>query len=333
MKKITLGFSILAASAIFMFGCKKEKDTEIEPDMEFQSSVDISYALQVITDVDMVCSYSGENDVDFSRFFRHVPTSVTPSVVTVSRDTVLEMISVSFNNAVCRDGHKRDGTIAMSFKNANPNAKYYRDFAFAGKVLLINYKVDDWKISAKGDLIIRNLVAPVNYSPTTTNLNWSITGDFYLKHPTDSSKDMHCYAALTKTLTNTSNKLVFPPSKQAAINWSIATVEYKGTMYGETSRNVPFKFAIDEARPLLRDFVCSPDKVYGTVVGTNSVTPRIELYTPFTGGAASFTTSTKYPRVIYYGPEDPSQPPSCDNTGAVMIKGISYPIDFKKVYK
>lgn len=333
MKKITLGFSILAAAAVFMFSCKKEKNTEIEPDKEFQSSIDISYAMQVISDIDMICSYAGENDVDFSRYFRHVPAlATTPSVVTISRDTANEIIYVSFNNAICRDGHKRDGTISMEYKNANPNAKYYRDFAFYGRVRLFAYKVDDWQISLRNDFAITNLVAPVNYSPTTTNLSWKMTGDFDLKNPADAKKNMRCNVNFVKTLKNTAVKTVFP-NKLSAINWSIAVCEYKGSMFGETSGGEPFKYQISDTRPMVRNFTCSPDKVYGTTVATNSVTPKYEMYTPFTGGVASFTTSTKYPRVIYYGSENPAQPDECDNAGAVMIKGISYPIDFKKVYK
>lgn len=337
MKKITLGFSILAATALFMIGCKKEKDTEIEPDKEFQSSVDISYATQVITDIDMICAYGGENDMDLSRFFRNTPASVAPNTVTVSRDTVLKYVFISFNKAMCRDGHVRDGSIGMNYANPNPNSKYYRDFGFTGKILLINYKIDEWSVKLRNDFQVNNLVTPVNYSTSTTNLSWSMTGDFDLKNPTDSSKNMHCNINFVKTLKNTSDKVVFLPTKQAAINWSLAVVEYKGTMFGETNRNVPFKLAVLDSRPLVRDFTCSPDKVYGTTVGTNSVTPRVEMYTPFTNGVVSFTTSTKYPRTIYYGSEEKTDVPSvdapCDNSGAVMIKGISYPIDFKKVYK
>lgn len=333
MKKIAFGFSILAAAAVVMIGCKKEKDEEITPDMEFQSSVDVSYAMQVISDIDMVMSYAGENDQDLSRFFRHVPAyASTSSVVTVSRDTGMHVINVSFNKALCRDGHRRDGTITMNFTNSNPNAKYIRDFEFLGKVRLITYKVDGWTIKSMNDFVIRNLVAPVNYSPSTTNLSWSLKGDFQLIHPSDSTKNMRCEVNLVKTLTNTSDKNVFPPSKQAAINWSISVVNYTGNAFGLTNRDQPFQYKIYDSRPLVRDFTCSPDKVTGTTVGTNSVTPAYELYTPFTNGVASFTTSTKYPREIYYGAEDSDVAGPCDNAGTVMIKGISYPVDFKKVY-
>lgn len=333
MKKIAFGFSILAVAAVVMIGCKKEKDEEIVPDTEFQSSVDVSYAAQVITDIDMIMAYAGENDQELSRFFRHVPaSSSTSSVVTISRDTVLKYIFVSFNKALCRDGHRRDGSISLNYDNSNPNSKYTRDFGFIGKIRLIAYKIDDWAVTSLNDFEIKNLVAPVNYSPTTTNLSWSLKGDFRMKHPTDSTKNMRVEANLVKTLKNTADKIVFPPSKQAAINWSISVCEYKGMMFGQTNANVPFKYEILESRPLIRDFVCSPDKVAGTVVGTNSVSARYEMYTPFTDGASSFTTSTKYPRVIYYGAEETGQPGPCDNAGTVMIKGISYPVDFKKNY-
>jgi hypothetical protein len=56
-----------------------------------------------------------------------------------------------------------------------------------------------------------------------------------------------------------------------------------------------------------------------------------EEFHPFKDGVATFSTADKYPRQIYYGNEGTSDlAAQCDNSGVVLIKGISYPIDFKK---
>jgi hypothetical protein len=48
-------------------------------------------------------------------------------------------------------------------------------------------------------------------------------------------------------------------------------------------------------------------------------------------GIASFTVAELYPRQIYYGNEgEPGLPLQCDNTGEVLIKGISYRVNFMK---
>ena len=59
---------------------------------------------------------------------------------------------------------------------------------------------------------------------------------------------------------------------------------------------------------------------------------------PFKNGIVSFTVGSAYPRQIYYGNEVESQipapeeqlPAQCDNKGIVLIKGISYRVDFMK---
>lgn len=332
MKKIPLGFSILAVSALLVLGCNKKDNVAPEPDTEFQSSIDISYAHTVITDIDMICSYVGENNLS-PKFYLPVPGGT--GTITVTRDTVLKYLIVSYNKTTCMDGRVRDGSIFMNYAFSNPNAKYYRDFEFQGKVSLTNYKVDGWKVSLKNSFIITNKVTPSNYNPKTTNLSWSMTGDFVLKHPNanDSAKNMHCNVNFVKTLTGTSNPTIFPISKQAAINWSLATVAYTGSSWGETSRTVPYTFVIADSKPLIRDFTCFPDKISGITLATNSVTPQYEEYHPFVNGDATFTTGNLYPRVIHYGPEDSTTPLQCDNEGIVTIKGNSYPVNFVKEYK
>ncbi|MES2681035.1 MAG: hypothetical protein V4635_14170 [Bacteroidota bacterium] len=335
MKKVALSFSILALTALFtIVGCKKEKNVAPEPDTELQSSVDVTYGFFTLTDIEQWAAFLGENQL-FPKFY--MPAAHSTGTIVPNRDTVNKEIKEAFNNTTCVDGRLRNGSIFMNYNNSAANSKYYHDYQFKAKVILVNYKVDGWSVIPRNgsQITIENLVSPVNYSTSTTNLSWRIVGDVDLFHPTDSSKDIHMVFDLVKTLLNTSTSTVFPASKQAAINWSLAVVGYKGTIYGETSGNVPFKYNIDADHEIVRNFTCTPDKLYGVNVppaGTGTTTARFEEYHPFVNGSAAFTTAALYPRVIHYGPEVPvpnNQAP-CDNSGTVTIKGISYPVDFKK---
>jgi hypothetical protein len=187
--------------------------------------------------------------------------------------------------------------------------------------------------------MIHNRVSPIDWKPQSgTKLTWEMTGEFTMEHPTDSTKDIVIEVDYTKTLLGTNNPSIFPVSKQAAINWTMSTVSYKGSAFGKVG-STPFKFEfIDkEATPVIRDFTCYPDKVVGITVNTSSATPvvqsRFEEYHPFIGGAANFTTAALYPRVIHYGSEQSDIANQCDDEGVVTIKGISYPVNFVKENK
>ncbi len=325
--------SLAALGLLLVAGCEKKPNKAPEADKELQSSVDVSYANLVISDIDMICSFVGENTDP--KFYMHV-TEPGNTPVDWSRTQSDDYVFVAFNNTKCLDGHVRNGTIAMSYARVNPNARYYRDFEFKGEVALINYRVDGWRVELNNVFKITNQLPVFNFDPKTTPLSWKMTGDFTLKHPTDASKNMHCNVDLLKTLANTSNPAVFAPSRQSAINWSLSVVEYKGSVFGETSANIPFTYEVNENNPLVRDFGCFPDKVAAVSVVSGSVNTRYEEFHPFTKGLASFTTDHLYPRQIAYGNEadgNARTAAQCDNTGIVTIKGILYPVDFKKEYK
>ncbi|MES2681034.1 MAG: hypothetical protein V4635_14165 [Bacteroidota bacterium] len=325
------GFLLLAAS------CRKPgRNLEPEPDTEFQSSIDVSYAGIVITDIDMICSFIGQNDYA-PKFYSPAPCN--SGTITASRNG--DYIFIAFNNTKCLDGRVRDGSIAMYTGFINPNAKYYHDYEFQGKVSLLNYKVDGWAVELKNSFVITNKLTSPAFNPAQTNLSWSLNGDFVLKHPTDSNRNIHCNANLVKTLANTGDINIYHPKILTAISWSLATVRYTGTMFGETSRTVPFKYNINETQPLVRDFTCVPDRVSGT--GSSAACNYIEEFHPFKDGRVTLTTSDLYPRDLSYGNEQNTYhdvknsplvlTPQCDNKGIVTIKGISYPVDFAKDYK
>jgi hypothetical protein len=118
-------------------------------------------------------------------------------------------------------------------------------------------------------------------------------------------------------------------------------------------------------KPLMRDFTCSSDPVYDVSQGTGTavIVPLKSRHHPFVRGIMTFTPGVgtakpKYPRIIYFGDEirynDEGAPlndwnqytmsanitPStstgggekapCDNTGEVLIQGITYKVSFMK---
>jgi len=336
MKKIALSFSVLTAVVLVAAGCNKVPQIAPEPDLELQSSKDVTFALQAISDIDILCGFLGEDKAQDASPFQETATSVGPYLYqSIPQQTI---VIAGFNNTTCSDGHVRDGSVYMYYDNSPITAKYYRDFGYKARVSLVNYRVDGWRINTTGfsQINIENLAPTANYDPKTTNLSWKIIGDITLTHPTDSNKNMHVNFNLVKTLLNTSTPAVFQ-TKTSAITWSLAVIDYKGLLVGETSRTVPFTYFINPAEGIARTFSCTPDKIYGISVDAvvpNKVTPQASAYHPFINGSASFTTAALYPRVIHYGQEERVENvnANCDNAGTVTIKGISYPIDFIKAY-
>lgn len=359
MKKVTLSFSILAISALLITSCKKKTPNEApEADTEVQSSIDAAYATYLISDIDMASSFAAENTF-LKHFYTEVPGTVGsmgPSTgsFTATRDISANAIIFSWNKTQCLDGRLRSGSIFMywgfnTYFNpvVNPNAKYARDYQFCGAITLSDYRVDGWLIeNVNGSpAFLKNTLTSDKWDPSITNLTWTLEGKFKFTHPTDTSKNMVWDGKLFKTLTNTSNKNVFTLQKvgtpQTPIDWTLGVVNYYGAATGVTSRTVPFAMLIGQNNPITRDFTCSSDKVGGVSIDpiTNSVTVRYEEHHPFVSGIASFTTGfgtkdEKYRRQIYFANEAKQNPDllvtPCDNTGEVLIKGISYPITFMK---
>lgn len=340
MKKIALSFSILAVLILFAASCKKkEKNIAPEPDLELQSAKDVTFAMQAISDIDILCGFLGEDRAQLASPFLATATSVGPYNPQRDTSALQRYVIGGFNNTTCLDGHVRDGSVFMTYVNSPITSRYYRDFGYIARVSLINYRVDGWRINTTGfsQINIQNLAPAANYDPKTTNLSWRLIGDITLTHPTDSNKNMHVNFNLVKTLLNTATPTVFP-SKTSAITWSLALIDYKGLLTGETSRTVPFTYSINPSEGIARTFSCTPDKIYGIGVNAtppNTVTAQTSEYHPFINGTASFTTAALYPRVIHYGQEERVENinANCDNAGTVTIKGISYPFDFIKVYK
>ena len=228
------------------------------------------------------------------------------------RDTVNKYMFVSYNNTLCRDGKTRDGTIAMNYGVANPNAKYYRDFEFSGKITLINYKINNWEISNITELMVTNK-RPSNFNPATGKLSWRINGKIRMKHLLDNS-EITWDGDVTKILDNTNNPAVFT-GPYTPIDWRPARLQYIGEASGNARGSLGgYSYSALPDLPPLRDFACS------FVPAAN---PAAILH-PFNGGGATIKSSNYHPRIVYYG-----APHICDNSGTVSFHTETYPIDFE----
>jgi hypothetical protein len=344
MKRVSLGFSILAASSAFILSCTKEPNVAPVPDTETQSAVYASYANFIACDIDQVSSFLG-GDQGLNHFYIDYPgtaTGVTGSI-TVTRDTTnVKRVSFSWNKTKCTDGVEREGTMSMFYNKANlANADYIQKYGFSAEITPIAYKVNGWlvELSDPANPIRLTCTVPAGSLTAGTNLTWKIVGKLKMTHPTDPNKNMVWETqGLSKTLVNSSNPKVYDPKKlAAAINWSLAIVNYTGKITGNcpridsagvvTTPLAPFTMTINPSFPLTRDFTCFPIQVSGVVL-TPSITVRTLEFHPFNLGATSFTVGTSYPRQIYYGNEGNNLPYQCDNTGEVLLKGNSYRVNF-----
>jgi hypothetical protein len=356
MKNVTLGLSMIAIAVLFAVGCKK-KEPNVEPvaDTETESAIDAAWATYVITDIDQICAFMGENQLDQHFYTPDLAVSNSGTISPI-RDTTAKALIMGFNKTKCLDGRLREGSVFMYYKkdpisnpHANENSRYYRDFGFVGRISLSEYKVDGWLIrifDGASPAYVYNRLSTAKYDPTKEKLSWRIAGKFLFIHPTDTSKNIVWDGELIKTLENSTDKDIFAVSKESSINWvrpdlkpkaKAAIISYYGKVSGKTKRTVPFTMTIDQSTPLIRDFLCSADPVSGVsaAVGTNSLLVRKEEHHPFIKGIASFTTGTAeqniYPRQIYWGNEgSPDLLEQCDNTGEVLIKGVSYRVNFRK---
>lgn len=325
MKKITLSFSILLATAIFVTSCNKKVTPEPVVDTELQSSIDVSFLNSSVQDIDMMAGFLAENS--YPKFVAPAPGS--PGTITVVNNTISpQSASITWNNTKCLDGKTRSGSIVITYSFTDINSNYYRDYGFNGNISLNNYVVDGWNIDDSVSLTVgasrmKNLAASANPNPATTKLKWSIDGYYKFTNVADPSKKMVWLGTMYKELFNTAT---LAPTNLVAITWSLAIVNYTGKFSGYTEGNVPYTFEINADKPLVREYTCSPDKVLGI-----SVTPTVSVvnseFHPVIAGVGSFTTASLEPRSIDYGGEATAP---CDNSGSVTIKGISYKVDFKK---
>lgn len=334
-KHFLLTIPTLAIGLLFSQCGKKRTNMVPPPDTEVQTAVEATFALQCITDIEMVCGFLGVNNLYDIKFYKHSPASyvtATQGTLEPARDNVDKTLRATFVQTKGFDGKLRDGTIYMNYFNQNPDISYYHDYGFVGTGHLAEYKVDGWLIETTGGsaFVVTNQLSSSNFNPRQTKLSWTLEGSFKFTHPSDPAKNMTWNGKITKTLVNTADPAVFTATRVIAIDWTKAVVEYQGQINGTTSNANPYKMVLSSSQPLTRDFTCTPYKI-GGVSNEGQAVAWNEEYHPFNAGVAEFTPGNAYKRQVYYGNEgSPQLEKQCDNSGEILIKGVSYKIDFMK---
>ena len=379
-------YQIICAALLGSFcftACIKPHNIAPIADTETNSSTDAVWATFVITDIEQQCAFLGENH-RLDNCYIDLPGSIDKAngsgSITATNDVQALELNYAYNQTHCYDGRVRDGSLFMYYgydadydkyvNQKNQNAKYFHDYGFVGRISLLDYLVDGWKVEIDPNkhgmnrAVVANLMES-NYSAANTPIKWRIVGDFIFRHPIDPSKDMQISVDLVKTLVNSADNTIYNQSVIGAnINWSnfvpainsqsinptianrSALLAYTGVVSGTGADGAKFRMVIDEKHPLMRDFTCYPDKIGGITQAGNGkgLVPIYNEFHPFNQGIASFTTACKnnpdihvegvsdvYPRQIYFANEDqPGLDMQCDNAGIVLIKGISYRVDFRK---
>jgi hypothetical protein len=324
-------FIICLFSFLVFTGCKKKESDPPEstttttgsaPDPytynpETESSKDISFATFIVADLDMIVAYPGEDIVTGLPY-----ESVSNGTVTVVRNIINNNIFVSFNNAKCRDGRTRSGTVGFSYNydpvlNPTSNSStHFRDFSFAGYFLFFNYVVDGWKVETfdpDKPMYVYNDIPWPAIDPTVTDFDWNIKGK--LKLTNTKNEQVIWDGNLRKKLDNAKDTLVYSLTRKKSINWNLSKLSYTGIVTGSIGAS-SYTYNVNYPKSLTRDFTCQ-------FSGTSTVTPAPTHFFPFISGVAGFTISNLHPRSVDYGPTG-----DCDNKGKVTLKNETYDVDF-----
>jgi hypothetical protein len=361
MKKFIISLSVLISVSTLFVGCNKKPNVPPVADEETKSAVDASLANFIVTDVDMITAFLCTENIQKPKY----QTTIKPAPNDIDayyNNSGVRVVNMTWDKGTrCRDGRIREGSIFIRYYNLlyqptdvqNQNNKYYRDFEFVANITFSQYMVDSIKVEdatvANNDeqaqaLFVKNLRP--NGNKPVTDLSWSIEGSLIftdIRNTTRTEPVMSWSGKLVKRIKNleTSKSFTNTSANFSQINWDFTAPEYTGSFSGVTSYSVPYACKIYDATPLVRDFSCFPDKI-SSVATTNSVgivNPSFEEFHPFVSGVASFTSGTLYPREIYFdnvdntyggGGEIISLPAQCDNKGAIQIKGVYFPVDFRK---
>jgi hypothetical protein len=308
---------ILLVVSVLVTFCKKPAKEATDPyvySSDIQTSKDLTAATFIVTDIDMLAGFLGENDL-FNHCYLPQPGSSTMSV---TRDTSAKIFLAAFNNSKCVDGKTREGSVFFSYNvpgQDNAAAQYYREFGFTCMVNFSDYKVNGWKIelmNASVPAVIKNTVSSSQYDPKVTNLTWEFSGKLKLTNLSNGNF-IYWEGTLKKMLLNTSDPAVFNPNKQSAINFNKARIVYGGSFSGTTSDLLSYTVVIDDGNPILRDLNCA------FVPGGS---PGVTHYHPFIGGMMAANVSNFHPRTIWFGPNG-----TCDNMAVISFKGENHEIE------
>ena len=339
------GLGLLLLLSLILINCKKKTSkavdeptppavkTYLPADTENRTTINVTFVNRVVADFLLMAGQLGEDSPN--PFFSEVPGTTTSSsgTVTTIRDNISKLLSVSFNQTKCMDGLYRNGTVAFNYSadpsaypNAAQGANFFREFGFACKITLAEYRVGDYLVTiadASKPPILYNTLQTSQYNPETTKLSWILKGKFIFTHLTDPSKNMTWDGELTNTLDNTNDPGVFITDKNNTINWPKTKLSYKGSASGKASASDSYTFTIDATHPLKRDFVCSLPIIYPL-----AQTVKSEFH-PMLDGLVfiNVSGSTKL-RNVFYSNVDFSLA-ACNSSGLISIDGLIFPIDFR----
>jgi hypothetical protein len=306
-------FVVALISTFFIFSCKKKDSPPPDPytyDSEIQSSLDISYASNAVSDLfALSCILSSSHDLFYTDHY-YMPSQASTETVTLMYNIQTSTATIAFDNTECLDGKLRAGAAILNFDYTYRH--YPEDRAFLGTnfeshLKLINYKVDEWRISL-ADTAVPLFVKIIDARAAT--LSWQMTGKLQITHINDPSRNLLFDVSFIYTA---EDRLAFHRALPGPTPWATAKLQHSGTLTG-TRGNEQFTYTINTNAPLVRDMSCSV-----TVPGK----PAANAFHPYISGVSEFIIGSRHPRTISCGGET-----GCNNNGIVGFAGEIHTLTF-----
>lgn len=278
---------LVVLTVVALSGCKKEKEEEIDKDT--MGAEDNAYAESVSSDIEVIGSQAADGGSSLSNFRIGDASAVLSSCATITHDTLLRIVTVTFNGGTCLDGRTRSGVLTFDYSASPAASKHYRDPGFTCTVTSNNYVVEGNQVSIINKTITNttNGGDPFTFNPATTNETWHITADISITRTSGAVITWNCDR--TKTLLNTSTVcpasdfVNFPANDNTPINWPQARVGITGSASGSRTYNSNSEtFTLTITSQLVRDFGACSDAGHhpffmGTMERTSSVRPTRTL--------------------------------------------------------
>src|SRR5687768_11192759 len=131
---------LVALTVIALSGCKKEKEAEID-DKDTMGAEDNAYAENVSSDIEVIGSQASDGGSSLSNFRIGDASSVLSSCATITHDSILRIVTVTFNGNICLDGRTRSGVLTFDYSASPVASRHYRDPGFTCTVTSSNYVV------------------------------------------------------------------------------------------------------------------------------------------------------------------------------------------------
>ncbi len=304
--KLTLSLIAVAVSAgIAITSCKKKENTPADQDSA--GAEDNALAQKTSDDASNIGGQASESGGLSS--YRYGDENSLTNCATVSVDTTLKTITVTFNGGVCMDGKTRSGTITYDYSQSTNGAKHYRNPGFKVIVTSSNYVVDGNQVSINHTE--QNTTA-VGFNPMNTNLTWSISANVSITKASGGTITWSKNG--TRTLLNTSDTVNVYHGQAIPISWGKARVGLTGSETGKAANGD--NFSVNVTSQLVRDMTCSPNSAYPG-------------HHPFIDGSVDFTPGSKATRHINFAYPNSVGSGVCDDQALVTIGSYTKVITLK----